>query len=447
MPENLTSLILTVGTGTQGKYSNLAQGLTNTIQISRPARFWLVPSSSPDSIAVAELILDGLEPAMQECFQPWSAAQRFLQIENHDSLEETRTRVTAAIRRARAAFPELPIVVNPTSGTKQMSAGATLAALDEIVGGIEFTTGERVDGVVKTGTETITLFDLGRWRAEKDAALAAGLWYRNLHAGAAEVLRAASQHLPAGDSFRLRLQALALVADALAHKEAFQFSRAAERFKDARRELRADSLPPDTPLHRLGRECDALRRCMEHLARAQGGEKNIDLQKKLLTEIIDNSLRCAAGGRFDDAACRLYRAIEMALQIRLAEKTDGDYWNGCLRRDRQPPPQLSTSAFLATIRRSELPHELSMEHLARALHALGDDAMRPLCDDLDQDKKSAFRAATSSRNASILAHGVTPVDQTGFNVLKTTASRFLSLAITETHPLPQFDPAWLREGY
>ena len=36
MPKNPTCLILTVGTGTQGKYSNLAQGLANTIQISPP---------------------------------------------------------------------------------------------------------------------------------------------------------------------------------------------------------------------------------------------------------------------------------------------------------------------------------------------------------------------------------------------------------------------------
>ncbi|MCX6878609.1 MAG: PIN domain-containing protein [Verrucomicrobia bacterium] len=47
MPEQPTCLILTVGTGTQGQYSNLAQGLTNTIKISRPVRFWLVPSTRP----------------------------------------------------------------------------------------------------------------------------------------------------------------------------------------------------------------------------------------------------------------------------------------------------------------------------------------------------------------------------------------------------------------
>lgn len=47
-----------------------------------------------------------------------------------------------------------------------MSAGATLAALAEAVSGMVSTIGERADGVVKAGTETITPFDSGRWRAD-----------------------------------------------------------------------------------------------------------------------------------------------------------------------------------------------------------------------------------------------------------------------------------------
>lgn len=52
-------LILTVGTGTRGEHSNLAQGLVNTLGKLRPRLFWLVPSTSPESLAVAELVRDG----------------------------------------------------------------------------------------------------------------------------------------------------------------------------------------------------------------------------------------------------------------------------------------------------------------------------------------------------------------------------------------------------
>jgi hypothetical protein len=35
-------LILTVGTGTKGEHSNLAQGLVNTLRQLRPRLFWFV---------------------------------------------------------------------------------------------------------------------------------------------------------------------------------------------------------------------------------------------------------------------------------------------------------------------------------------------------------------------------------------------------------------------
>jgi len=48
-------LILTVGTGTAGKHSDVAQGLANTIRQVRPRKFWLVPSASEKSTPVADL--------------------------------------------------------------------------------------------------------------------------------------------------------------------------------------------------------------------------------------------------------------------------------------------------------------------------------------------------------------------------------------------------------
>ncbi|MBI4657932.1 MAG: hypothetical protein HY735_03625 [Verrucomicrobia bacterium] len=54
--ESSSLLILTVGTGTSGTHSNLAQGLVNTLHQLRPRLFWLVPSASEKSTPVADLI-------------------------------------------------------------------------------------------------------------------------------------------------------------------------------------------------------------------------------------------------------------------------------------------------------------------------------------------------------------------------------------------------------
>lgn len=436
-------LILTVGTGTQGRYSNLAQGLINTLEIEKPSAFWLIPSSSPDSIAVAELILDGCSPKLSMGFQKAPGCAKFITIANHDSLEEARRRTSEVIKLARSNFPGKPIYVNPTSGTKQMSAGATLAALDESVNGISFTTGQRCDGVVKTGTETVTPFDAARWRAEKEALLAGQLWDLNLHHASSAAFRAAAAHLGYDDVLRKRLLALATLADAFASKANFHFSKATNQFREAAATLSTNLEPDGTALHRLKCEANLQRKACEKLKEAQGGKRDINLQKELLAEIIQNAHRTAKAGRYDDAACRIYRAMEMHLQIRLAEITDGTYWNGKLTKNRLPPDQLKSSEFLSIIKRSELPHDFSMEHLARALHYLGDDQVCSLCNDLDLENKSTFRKATQSRNASILAHGVREVQAEEFTNLSHIAGKFLSISGSAKKLSPAFDPEWI----
>jgi ssDNA-binding Zn-finger/Zn-ribbon topoisomerase 1 len=86
------------------------------ISDTRDARqFWLVPSASPDSVVVAEIVRDGA-PA-DFAFQPWSAAQPFRQIEQHDDLFVSRAALREVIHTARQHLePGERLIVNPTSG-------------------------------------------------------------------------------------------------------------------------------------------------------------------------------------------------------------------------------------------------------------------------------------------------------------------------------------------
>ena len=155
-------LILTVGTGTAGKYSDLLSGLRTTVEKLAPRQFWLVPSTFPDSLAIAKLLAENT-PGCQGLFS----------LEHPDDLESCRQHIRNVIVTARSALqPGERLLVNPTSGTKQMTAAATLAALDELVGDIVFTTGDRADGVVITGTERITAFEPAAFFRERDLKLA-----------------------------------------------------------------------------------------------------------------------------------------------------------------------------------------------------------------------------------------------------------------------------------
>lgn len=180
----MTYLILTVGTGTAGQHSNLAAGLRRTLDLLQPERFWLVPSTDETSLITADLVRENLPG-----FQPWSESFPYHAIEKPDSLEDCRRVVREVIQHARKSLPaRARLLVNPTSGTKQMSVGAALAALDENIGELVFTIGQREDGVVKTGTETLETFDASTYFKEQDLRAARSLVQAGAWAAAAMLL-------------------------------------------------------------------------------------------------------------------------------------------------------------------------------------------------------------------------------------------------------------------
>jgi hypothetical protein len=92
-------LILTVGTGTAGKHSDVAQGLANTIRQVQPRKFWLVPSASDKSNPVADLIRETV--ADLDSFAHRSESAPYHAIANHDEIHERRRRVREVIAAAK----------------------------------------------------------------------------------------------------------------------------------------------------------------------------------------------------------------------------------------------------------------------------------------------------------------------------------------------------------
>ena len=435
-------MILTVGAGARGMAPGLAQGLVQTIQRRRPDRFLLVPSRSRDSQAVAALVLKGLDKAARASFVPWQEDRPYLSIDQHDNLECVRATVREAIRGVRERFPHDAVVLQPGSGTRQMSAGATLAALDEGVGQIEFSAGGRADAEGKAAA--VAAFDAARWRADHDVVLAGGLWDKGMFAAAAEVVRAAAGHLAAAGGPRKQWLGLAHAADGFGSKDACQFAEAEKQFRESLKLLPADAGEAATACHGLHHACkESADRCAR-FAKAQGSERQAVVQRELVAELVDNSLRAARVERFDEAASRLLRAMEMELQIRLAEATGGDFWNGRLVKARKAPEALRTAAFLAQIQHTELPRELTVEQIVHALHALGDTATADLWRDLtDFRRPSEWRQAVTVATASVMVRGWTPVEKADYKNLRRVANRFLQMNLGETHSVPAFDRRWL----
>lgn len=278
----MTLLILTVGTGTSGRHSNLAQGLVNTLHHLNPRLFWLVPSASPDSTALAEIVRDG---APANCtFQPWSAEQPFRQIAQPDDLFDCRAALREVIHTARQSLRHGErLLVNPTSGTKQMSVAATLAALDEEIGEIVFTVGERADGVVKTGTERIASFSTRQFFLERVSRLANELFAAGAFFAAARLLKP----YPEPEAKLAREKALCLHEwQRLNHAKAA--SHAARFSEDLR----------------------------QHLQRLADSD---EFSPGRLGDLLASADELARWGDHEEALARYYRAAEQTAKVRLAD--------------------------------------------------------------------------------------------------------------------------------
>ena len=275
-------LILTVGTGTAGKHSDVAQGLANTIRLVGPRKFWLVPSASEKSTPVADLIRETV--ADLDRFAPWSETVSYRSIPNHDDIHECRRIVGEVIAAAKQALrPGESLIVNPTSGTKQMSAGATLAALDAEVDQICFTSGERVDGVVKTGTEKVQAFDLRGFLFQRDLRTADELYRHGAFYAAARMLKG----YPQNEALRARETALCL------HEwQRMNYAKAATH---------------------AAKFSESLRAHLEVLAEAD------IFGVSALGDLLAGADELLRWGDSEEALARYYRGAEQAAKVRLAE--------------------------------------------------------------------------------------------------------------------------------
>ena len=274
-----TLLILTVGTGTAGKQSDVSAGLARTILLTKPRLFWLVPSASELSIPVADLIRDHVSG--QFTFQPYANGQDYNPISDPDDIHCCRKAFTEVIRKAKACLRSGErLVVNPTGGTKQMSAAATIAALDEEIEEVNFTVGRREHGVVITGTEVIASFNTRRFFLERDRRIAGELYKAGSFLAAERILK------PYG------AECLAECAKALCLHEW-------QRLNFAKAATHAAKFSQTIKDH------------ITHLQKAD------PCGPELLGELLAGADELVRWGDMEEALARYYRAIEQAAKVRL----------------------------------------------------------------------------------------------------------------------------------
>jgi hypothetical protein len=368
----MSLIILTVGTGveTRSNQSDVRSGLLATLSKINPRAIWLVPSSSCDSTSSADIIRENLPPELRLAFQHWDRdlGLAYRCINDPDDLEDCRKTVREVVRKARTILMEGErLIINPTSGTKQMSAGATLAALDEEIGDIQFTVGERRDGVVRSGTEQIASFDSSSYFEDRDLATAEELFKAGAFSSAAKILHG---HKSA------RMKCARSKALCMHEWHRFNHNEAARQAK---------------------RFSESLARHLEILAAEP------EISANLLRDLLASADDLRLWGDYDESLARYYRAAELAAKVILADSygllpCEGGIDGYAIEEVERLLPEGSPIAGELSRRgrrRVFLTLDLSWRLLAAADHASG----------LAYDQKPELSAVLDRRNLGLYGHG------------------------------------------
>lgn len=406
--------------------------ILHVLRQHRPAHVWYFCSAG--SRAIADAIHTQLD---------WPLDRDFIEAECFEELgscyRELRHAIPALLKKWKV--PSGEVLVDYTGGTKTMSAALVLAA-SEVFQQFSYVGGDRRDkdglGAVADGAVQSLSLQPNPWLelATREVERACDLWAGCQFDVAAKVLRAVAPRVP----HRLRFEAIAGVADGMASRHRLDFREAVKTLGIVSKQL---------PALFDGKDDAGLRSWMQATLQICTDCAKDSVGESVLRELLDNTLRTAAQGRFEDAAARLYRAMEMQGQLWLARVTDDLFLNGKCRLENSAsiPDALKALPFCQPNERKEI--KLSLEQLYVALAALGHARAKLIIADLDATDavgktKSRWRAITEKRNTSILAHGVQPIGENGFSEMKQRAVEFLGFELDqEANPILRLDPQWL----
>lgn len=400
----------------------------HVLRRTKPAHVWYFCSTG--SRANANAIQAELD---------WHPQARYIEVEQFEELgpcyRDLRRKLPEILAETKVNPAE--VMVDYTGGTKTMSAALVLAAI-ELFDRFSYVGGAQREkdgmGVTVDGKENVRDEQPNPWSqlSVREVERARDLWAGCQFDAAARVLRDVAPRVP----HRLRFEAIADLADAMAARHRLDFKRAIHFLSPLR-----GSLPKvfdGRPDHGV---IDLVESAQRICAACRQPSENVPF----LCELLDNALRTAAQFRFEDAAARLYRVMEMQGQLWLTEMSDGLFAAGkCRPTDvGNLPGALKSLGFCQPDENGEV--KLSLEQLYLALAALGHETAKKVAADIAQGNAgSRWRKATSQRNSGILAHGVSPIGKDGFDRMKELCAEFLGYDLgRQTNPIPPLDPRWL----
>jgi len=364
-------LIMTVGTGVGG-------GLEATESIAHAIRVSIKRQNPTEVVFIvtresAEKTIPILEREHGE-----TPPHRMVHIENMNNVNEVHSKIREEAEKMKKRGYE--VTIDFTSGTKAMSAGAVLAAVDEMTS-ISYVAGERKEGKVREGREEILISKPITGILSRMEGVFARLFDTYQFSACLQVLdnlEEAAGKTESTEACRRVVEGYRLW-DLFDHAEAWKV-------------LEREKIPAGN------------KKFLALIAKTREGlgkDQSIQPREKqyLMVDLLNNAERRAEEGKFDDAVARLYRLTEMLAHYRL------ELDHGIAPSDVDP---------------STLPNRLREEYErkrdAEGKIKLGVHGSLTLLQEIEDPlgklkEEAEFKDLLKRRNSSILAHGLEPVGE------------------------------------
>ncbi|MFQ5850058.1 MAG: TIGR02710 family CRISPR-associated CARF protein [Candidatus Binatia bacterium] len=322
------------------------------------------------------------------------------------------------------------VVVDYTGGTKAMTAALTLATVGKgyrfsYIGGKERT--KEGLGVVVDGTEMVRA-GLDPWRlfaVEEERRFVIAFNTYQFEA-ALSVLQTALNRETLPPKNRRRLEALKQTTEAYRAWDRFEHREATRLLSQAKRSLRAVAELTGDP--GLGAFLSHVEDNFKFLQRLQDESKQFNVVCRAMVEdLVANAGRRAVEGKHDDAVARLYRATEMVAQVCFEERP-----LAC-RTDQVPFEKLPESLREEFLKRYLNPEKATLTlPLYAAFRVL--QAIKAGEGEAFFSREAAFKGLLQARNASLLAHGATPVGPETYATFRTLVCEAFGLTDIPVFP-------------
>lgn len=384
MARRETALLMTVGTGIGGQVAteDLAHGILFSIDNTNPDKVIFFGSE------LSKKTIESVKKQYLDKFGDEFDYYEFIQLEEIDSFKI----YFEAFKSKILELNDCKVIIDYTSGTKTMTMSAAFASM-LFRKNLYFIGGEREGGVVLRGTEKIISQNLYPIYDDLMISKIKELFNSNRFDAGKELLK---------DVTKANKETYLKLFDAYYYFDNVDYKKANDYFI-------TKEFISEWP--NLKKQFSFNAKALYHLNK-EGSEMR---QFYILGSLLNNARRRAEETKYDDAIARLYRALELIAQIKLKEY-DID----------------TSDVDLDILEKYDIVHDFKPDFNGIIKFGLVQDyeLLNKLGDELGEyfiKSKNDLLAVISSRNNSILAHGLNSQTEKQYNKFRDLVLKFASV--------------------